>query len=183
MIAGSFGSVSRHSRPQTVWLVLAILPLSACVTTDDPSKGGAIDGAAGILTGSYERRLEEKRARLAESERRRDELMEEQRAVDLETRELEQEAKLAQARLEALSLEVDQLSVSLSDALAAETITTQAYEQLSREVEELQHDAALADRDAPMSEEARQEILVALQDRRDSLASAIDKAMTEALFQ
>jgi chromosome segregation ATPase len=98
---------------------ISTLLLSACATTDDPSRGGFIGGVSGISTGAYDKRVREREDNLARMRALQHEL--EQESADLEAQKRQRARQLASEKRKLATLDRETAALERKlDALARE---------------------------------------------------------------
>lgn len=150
-------------RPLCAVFVSGLLSVS-CATTDDPRQGGLISGMHSIGTGAYDKRIEEREARLQRLREMQQELKSEQQ--QLETDRSERQARLdeLEGRLKRLDAESRQLLTELQTNRAhlAENRSRQA--RLEQDLTALR--SAIADLDRKRDSDIS---VAALESERDRL--------------
>lgn len=120
-------TVGRYLNPgKTLAWMLATLLLTACKTTDDPREGGFFGGVQGLSTGAYEKRIQEREARLQRLKQLQGDL--EAERVELEKQQQNSRSAYAQER-QRLS-ELSQETRSLEQKLLSLRTTEQEQESL-----------------------------------------------------
>lgn len=144
-------------------LLLIGLSISACETTDDPTRGGLWGGIHGLSSGAYERRLQERRERLSRLEQARHELETQNRTLSDEHRSRQRGVEAERARLRALRADLRRLEDATRDLEARQATGNERAHELRQRVRSMDRQLTALDHTAP------NERLVELERERQAL--------------
>jgi len=128
---------------------LVLLGLTACTTTDDPSKGGFLSGMKNLSDGTYQARVDDRQ----------------------KTLENEQDTK---ARFAAFNAELNTLRQRLAKAEVNNSQKKNQVATLTKEIDALETRARMVQQDTFTPDAERQKRLDALKVERDALDREID---------
>jgi chromosome segregation ATPase len=95
-------------------LALLSLPLTGCERNPDPSQAGFFSGLGNLATGTYERRVEDKRQELSEAERLKQQFAAREQASRAEREQTAWELIAWRKRVDALDGEIRQLETQMA---------------------------------------------------------------------
>ena len=130
------------------YMILAGLLVSACATTDDPSKGGFLGGVQGLSSGAYDKRIAEREERLRRLQEMQGELKTEQAGLTTEKQQKQARLKDLRRRLSRLDGEIEQLSLDLNSRRSTLASDQARRDALARDLTALRTDIANAEQRA-----------------------------------
>lgn len=157
-------------------LFAAALVVAGC-TTSDPGRGGFFGGVGGLVSGSYDRRVQTYQSHLTQEQVRRQSL--ERQAEHLASARAATAADLAEAeaRLNALDRDMAALYRRLDEAEAERRASEDEILRLRRELDDLEGQIRLAESNPVMGATAKRAELDRLRARKQALEDALDAAL------
>src|SRR5476649_696768 len=124
------------------WLRLvaigALAGLSACSTSDDPSRGGFFSGVAGISSGTYDRRIQDQQGVLQQEQQRSGELRESTERMRAENAKVQASLQVAERDMAAMRGETERLQASLQTERERQQIDEKVARSLQAEIDHVQ---------------------------------------------
>lgn len=166
----------KRTMKRTLLAAALLLPLSACVT-DDPTKGGFFGGVGGLSSGTYSKRIDERKTEL---ENQQDQRIANQRALDRAQQEqsaVADQRRASEAKLQTLQNDLAGLRRRLAVAQGRESASKAKLASLSLEAEQLERDTKLAQADGFATPEERTQRLEQLRRSKEELERQVQFAL------
>ena len=155
----------------------ALAALSACSTSDDPSRGGFFSGVAGISSGTYERRIQNQQGTLQQEQQRSGELRESTDRMRAENAQVQASLQAAERDMAAMRGETERLQASLQTERQRQQIDEKVARGLQAEIDHVQQQIDLVRSSGSLPPEEMQKTLVQLRNRLQVLNQTFVKAM------
>ncbi|WP_038012630.1 hypothetical protein [Terasakiella pusilla] len=157
----------KKSLSHVTGMAVLSIGLAACQTSSDPAKGNLFDGIAGLTSGSYDRRIEERETSLQDEQ-------DKSIALRRENERLSAQKTATSARLNKLEQDYVVLQNDLK-VMAQKIAAAEGDNQLLEDrLKQLQQQMKLAKSDTFSDEATREKKLEALLKRREQLEQDID---------
>ena len=163
------------------WIVsgglIALLLPAGCAATDNPSEGGFGGGVYGLLSGGYDRRLQERQARLGGAQLENQYLTVDNRQLGNEAGETAAKRKRLRQQLFALNARTKELTAQTGRMQAGTDAMRGQRAELDNRLSQVKADLARLEREVDqnrMNAEDAQREETALQKELDQLKAAVD---------
>lgn len=126
---------------------LAILLLGGCATTDDPREGGFFSGVAGINSGTYDRRIQDREQHLQAERDENYRLQDQSRRLEQEKADKQRVVLNERQKLSKLNRDVKSLESKVAGLSKQANVSAQQVQEAQRRTEELKQHIARQQRD------------------------------------
>lgn len=153
---------------------LALLGLTACTTTDDPSKGGFLSGMKNLSDGTYQTRVDDRQKTL---ENEQDTNVQQTRTLERTQQQsaaVRAERDAAEARFAAFNAELSTLRQRLAKAQVNNSQKKNQVATLTKEIDALEAKARMVQQDTFTPDAERQKRLDSLKVERDALDREVE---------
>lgn len=160
-----------------VGMALAALLLAGCEANPDPARGGFASGVAGLSSGSYQARLDQKEAELTAAEAERAALEEEAAIAEREQTRVSSQVDEAEKRLAKLRRDVAKLEKQIANASRQQRLSGKELAALEAEVQDLRLARNLLESDPVVDIETKRQRIAKLEKRQRLLEETLADAL------
>ncbi len=158
-------------------VICAGLSAGACVTADDPAKGGFLGGVGGLSSGAYDRRVQERQQTLDNEkdrnlslQRTREDLRRQEAALAAERAELT-------TKMNNLDQDLKRLGDRLGSAQQSRRLAPEASAKMQTELDQIKRSNDLIKRDEFAATEEKRKRLDELAKRKAELEQTLSQAL------
>lgn len=164
--------------PQACFTALAAaVVLTGCAArSENPADGGFIAGLSALSSGTYDRRLEERQARLQNEEVRNARMKAQAASAESERSATSAELASVKERYDGLNREIEELDRRLVELQSSEKGDTRRLVALRSDLDRLSQQTTLAGADPMMSAAEKEGTLLELRERKEKLLAALEEA-------
>jgi chromosome segregation ATPase len=142
------GSMAQSNMMVSASLMLALLPLTGCGATSDPSQGGFLGGVQGLVSGGYDQRITQRKAALGNLQIGNQILEQDNRQLDKEAGGVASERHRLHQQIATLDAKTTELTARTS-RLRADTETERRQRaDLDQRLRQVRDDLAALNREA-----------------------------------
>lgn len=118
-----------------IGIVAATLALSACQPNEDPAQAGFFSGAANIVGGTYDKRVQQKQTELSKTEQLRQQLEQSARRAQEEQQQTTSDLNAWEARVTQMDAELDNLKKQVAAAKHRRGVADQKVVEAQKRLE------------------------------------------------
>jgi chromosome segregation ATPase len=162
-------------------IILRLIPalalaaaLTACATTDDPSKGGFFSGVKNLSSGTYEQRVNERQKTLENEQDTNTQQTRSLERANAQSADVKAERDAAEARYAGFRKELDGMRSRLAAAEKANTKKKAEVAALNKQIDALQAKTNMVQQDSFTPDAEKQKRLDSLRREREALDREVD---------